>query len=178
MRYFKKLVGERIYLSPMNTEDAEQYTAWLNDPAVAGNLGQYARAISLVGEQKALEEMAAGDHNYAIVGFLDDRLIGNISLMEINGVQRTAELGMFIGEDSDRGKGIGTEAIRLLLTYGFQWLNLQNIMLTVHADNARAIACYRKAGFTEFGRRRGACFKDGQCVDLVYMDMLRGEFIK
>ncbi|MDR1693101.1 MAG: GNAT family N-acetyltransferase [Oscillospiraceae bacterium] len=176
MRYFPKIIGERIYLSPINADDAEIYTKWLNDPAVADHLGQYRNAITLATEKKALENMVSGGQNYAIVLKDGDELLGNISLMEVEHIHRRATLGLFIGEAGRRGKGYGTEAIRLILGYGFNTLNLHNIMLTVHADNPQGLACYKKVGFTEIGRRRGARIKDGKQIDLIYMDILSTEF--
>ena len=175
MKYFKKLGGERIYLSPMNKDDAEIYTKWLNDENVAVSLGQYAKVISLNSEQKALEEMTSDGYNFAIVKN-DNTLIGNISLFSINHICRNAITGLFIGESENRGKGYGAEALHLVLNFGFNALNLHNIMLNVYSDNTQAIECYKKVGFTEFGRRREAVFKNGKYVDDVHMDILSTEF--
>lgn len=178
MKYFKKLAGERVYLSPMHPDDAEIYTKWMNDYAVSGFLGNFTRLISLPGERKALEEMTAGGQNFAIILLESDTLIGNISLMRINDINRSATVGLFIGEAENRGKGYGTEALRLIVDFGFSTLNLHNIMLQVHADNEQGIACYKKVGFVEFGRRREADFKRGRYVDDVYMDILAKDFYK
>jgi RimJ/RimL family protein N-acetyltransferase len=176
MKYFPKITGERLYLSPMNTDDAEQYVKWLNDPDVAEHLGQYKKLISLPNEKKALEQMTNEGHNYAIVLKDGDELLGNISLFEVEHIDRRAILGIFIGEAGRRGKGYGAEAIRLLLGYGFNILNLHSVMLTVHEDNPQGVACYKKVGFTEYGRRRESRIKDGQFYDLIYMDILDREF--
>ena len=179
MRYFEKLSGERLFLSPMNPGDAEFYTRWLNDPAVAVGLGMYPKMLSLPAEEKYLADLASrSSQDFAMV-LRDDqggRLIGNISLMDLNHIDRTATLGLFIGEEADRGKGYGAEAIRLLLGYGFHTLHLHNIQLHLNGDNAQALACYKKAGFKEFGRRRESKFHSGRCVDQIYMDILDSEF--
>ena len=176
MRYFKKIKGDRIYLSPMNKEDVEIYTKWLNDYDVSGNLGQYKRLISLNNEEKFLDSLTTDGHNYAMVLNDNDTLIGNISLFDIDNVSRKATLGIFIGEKEHRGKGYGSEAIRLILDYGFKILNLHNIMLQVNSNNAQGIACYKKAGFREFGRRRESCYLNGQYLDDVHMEILSSEF--
>ncbi|MCL2004307.1 MAG: GNAT family N-acetyltransferase [Oscillospiraceae bacterium] len=176
MRYFPKITGERLYLSPMNPDDAEIYTKWLNDPAVAVNLGHYRTLISLPNEKATVEKMALEGHNYAIVLKDGDELIGNISLMDVDPLSRRATLGLFIGDAERRGKGYGTEAIRLLLRYGFKTLNLHNIMLHCNANNEQGVACYKKAGFREFGRRREATFTGGEYLDVVHMDILSTEF--
>ena len=172
MRYFRKIVGQRVYLSPVNEDDAKIYTKWLNDYSVSGNLGNYRQMISLAVERETLHHMTSAGQNYAIVLCENDTLIGNVSLMEIDNVNRVATAGMFIGEPENRNKGYGSEALRLILHYGFNTLNLHNIMLLVHSDNEQGIACYKKAGFREFGRRREAKYKDGAYVDVVYMEIL------
>jgi len=176
MRYFKKLIGERIYLSPINIDDAEIYTKWLNDFAVSGGLGNFRMMISLESERKILEQLSTEGHNYAIILAKDDTLIGNIGMMDIDNINRTATVGLFIGESENRSKGYGSEALHLILDFGFKSLNLHNIMLHVHSDNAQGIACYKKVGFKEFGRRREARFIDGKYIDLVHMEILAVNF--
>jgi len=62
------------------------------------------------------------------------------------------------------------------VVYGFKTLKLNNIMLSVHADNCAGISCYKKVGFKDAGRRREWVFKDGKYIDKVYMDILAREF--
>lgn len=96
--------------------------------------------------------------------------------MSINYKNRTGEVGIFIGDESNRNNGYGTEVLRLLLDYGFNYLNLNNIMLKVKSFNKRAIKCYEKVGFKEFGRRRESYFLNGKYYDDVHMDILASEF--
>ena len=176
MKYFKKIIGERIYLSPVNIGDAETYTKWLNDYDVSVHIGYHPRMLNLQNEKKYLEELSLDNHTYAIVLLDDNEMIGNIGFNNIEHRSRRAEVGLFIGEEKNRGKGYGTEALRLMLDYGFNTLNFHNIMLFVHSDNEQAIACYKKAGFREFGRRRESKFKNGRYIDIVHMDILDNEF--
>ena len=177
MKYFKKLVGERIYLSPMSIEDAEVFTKWLNDFNVTDYISTSARINTLEFEKEWLENtLKKQGPLFSIIKLDNDEMIGNIGLHEINNISRTAKLGIFIGEDENRSKGYGTEALKLLLDYGFNYLNLNNIMLTVYNFNGRAIRAYEKAGFKEFGRRRKSYFLNGKYYDKVYMDVLAEEF--
>ena len=178
-KYFEKIPGERLFLSPINPDDCELYAKWFNDPAVMIGLGDYSSVFSLLGQRKYLEEKASNrvEQNYAIVLREGERLIGNISLRDVGQKDGTATLGLFIGEEADRGCGYGAEAIRLILGYGFDTLRLHNIQLKVFADNLNAIACYEKVGFKEFGRRREAKFIRGRYVDVVHMDILDREFL-
>ena len=180
MRYFRKIIGERLYLSPIsdNEDDTENYMKWMNNKDVAINFGQYNRIVSSKNDLKWLYETPSDMQRYAIVHLEGDMLMGSISIHNIDHLNRNAFIGIFIGEDEHRGKGYGTEAIRLLLEYGFRTLNLHSIMLTVHADNYAGIACYQKVGFQEVGRFPECVFKDGQYVDKLYMCVLEREFDK
>lgn len=91
------------------------------------------------------------------------------SVLSIAGIDREAkkaEFGIFIGEEEWLGRGIGEEAAKLILDYGFEELGLHKIKLRVLADNKRAIASYRKAGFVEEG-----CFRDELLLDGKYCDL-------
>ena len=176
MRYFRKMVGERLYLSPLNTDDAEIYIKWMNDKVVAGNFGQYPWVVSSKSEMQWLYESESDVQRYAIVLLDGDVMIGCISLQNIDHLNRNAFLGIFIGEEEQRSKGYGAEAIRLILDYGFNTLNLNNIMLSVDADNDAGISCYKKTGFREAGIRREWKYKDGKYIDKIYMEILAREF--
>jgi len=186
MRYFERVPGKRLYLSPMNPDDADTYAKWLNDPGVIEWLGCDDAVYSLPAERKAVERMAEGGDtaaHFAIVlrggelgEGMPDTLLGNCSLQSIDWRSRKAELGLFLGEDAARGKGYGREAILLLLGFAFDTLGLHSVMLKCFAHNARALACYRKVGFKEFGRRRQSHFTEGRFVDDVFMDILEDEY--
>ena len=176
MKYFKKLVGEKIYLSPKNIEDIEKYTEWMNDFRITDYTGRSHQIISIEAEKKYLEEHINEEAVFAIIDSNEDKLIGTIGLHRVDHVKRTATLGIFIGDKDYRGKGYGTEAIRLILDYGFNYLNLNNIKLDLIEFNERALACYKKCGFKEYGRRRKCEFVNGKYYDVIEMDILAEEF--
>ena len=176
MKYFKKLVGERIYLSPRNTEDYGIFTKWLNDFETTDYLGRSGNLVSLESEKKYLEENSNSQSAFSIVTIDDDKMIGTVSLENIDNINRTATLGIFIGEKDYRSKGYGTEAINLLLEYSFRYLNLNNIQLNLMEFNERALKCYQRCGFKEYGRRRKCKFVNGKYYDSINMDILAKEF--
>lgn len=174
MKYFKKLIGERVYLSPMNIEDAETYVKWLSSFDVTDGLGTSCKVVSLEGERDFIRQ-TSGQYQFAIVRSDDDKLIGNCGIQQVDPVRRSAEIGLFIGEEENRSKGYGSEVLNLLLDYGFNFLNLHNIMLRVFSFNERAISCYKKVGFKEIGRRRQSYYLNDSYYDEVYMDILKEE---
>ncbi|MDC7222749.1 MAG: GNAT family protein [Spirochaetales bacterium] len=177
MKYFKKLTGPKVYLSPINTEDFPLYTKWLNDMSLAPFIQQDSRVVGLTGEKDFLEKMAVDQNSVhlAIVKNDGDELLGNVSLMDLNRLNRTAEMGIFMGSRENLGRGYGTEAVQIICEYGFRILGLQNIMLRVFSFNPRAMRAYEKAGFTPFGRRSGSIFFDGKQHDEIYMQMTPGD---
>ena len=172
MKYFKKMIGEKVYLSPLNPDDYEKYTKWLNNKNIAQYISIYNGMVSLSGEKEYLENMSKKEFNYAIVTLSNDELIGSISFNEIDYKNGTATLGIFIGEEDNLSKGYGSDAINLLIDFAFNELRLHSIILTVHSNNLRAIKCYTKCGFKEFGRRHEALYKNGEYVDLIYMEII------
>lgn len=176
MKYYKKLIGERIYLSPRSLEDAEKYVEWLNDFKTTDYLGRSNQIVTIEGEKKYLESTMEEEAVFGIIDIKEDKLIGTLGLHKIDHFKRTATLGIFIGDKEYRGKGYGTEAIRLILDYGFNYLNLNNIKLDLMEFNERALACYKKCGFKEYGRRRKCQFINGKYYDTIEMDILAEEF--
>jgi len=175
--YFKKIIGEKCYLSPINIEDAGKYTEWLNDFEVAKYLLLYRQQITAAKEKEILTKMSErGDYIFAIIDKKTDGLIGNCGFHNINAVNRRAEFGIFIGDKNCQNKGFGTEAGKLLLDFGFNILNLNNILLEVYSFNERAIKAYEKIGFKHIGKQREAKIMGGKKYDKIFMDILASEF--
>ena len=176
MKYFKKLRGERVYLSPRNVEDVEQYTEWLNDFDTTDYIGLSHQVMTIQGEKQYIEQDKKAEVAFAIVTEKEDKLIGSIALHDIDHIRRIATMGIFIGDKEYRGKAYGTEAVKLILDFGFNYLNLNNIKLDLKEFNERALACYKKCGFKEYGRRRKCNFINGKYYDTIEMDILAEEF--
>ncbi len=175
MAYYKKVKGERCYLSPIDSEDYKLYTAWLNDPEVTENLTLSDKVITESGERLMLETLSK-EHSYTIVLNEGDAPIGVCGFHILDQRNRTCEIGIFIGEKQHWGKGYGTEAIRLLMGYGIDYLNLHSFLISVYSFNKRGYKCYTGLGFKEIGTRRKCIRQKGEYHDMIYLDMLAEEF--
>ncbi len=102
--------------------------------------------------------------------------IGSISFHTAVPEDRRAELGIAIGDKAYWSKGYGTDAMRVLLRFGFDEMNLHRIELTVDARNERARACYRKCGFVDEARLRQHRYAGGAYHDVLWMGILRDEW--
>jgi RimJ/RimL family protein N-acetyltransferase len=95
--------------------------------------------------------------------------------MDIDWVCRTAHLGILIGDRNRRGKGIGRDAVKLLLGYAFDTLNLRRIEMRVLASHDAAVKLYETSGFVVEGRLRQAYYSAGTFVDVLVMALLRND---
>ncbi len=177
MPHYKKIVGPRCYLSPLSHEDAAAHTAWENDLTVGIPLGDEAYTpTSLERMHEQIEgALRNQSHVFSIVALDSEQTIGRCMLTNLDAINRSAMLGIMIGPEF-QNQGYGQEAIRLLLDYAFNLLNLNSVMLGTFSFNARAIAAYKKVGFKEIGRRRQSRIIAGKAYDDVLMDILAEEF--
>jgi len=115
-------------------------------------------------------------HYFGIIDKDTDQAIGRIILFNINLVDKQAMVGIVIGDKNFWGRGIGQDSMSLILDYAFNILNLNNVMLGTFEFNKRSMACYKKVGFKEIGRRRQARIIAGKKYDEIMMDILAEEF--
>jgi RimJ/RimL family protein N-acetyltransferase len=114
-------------------------------------------------------------YRFALHTLADDKLIGIIGLVP-NDTCEDAWLYIVIHERDYLSKGYGTDAMKLIMQYGFLELNLRRITLGLHGYNERAFKTYEKVGFKLEGRMRGEVIKDGVRHDDLYMGILREEW--
>jgi len=167
------LTGSKIALTELRREDSETLFTWINDPATVRFNAPYA-PVHEPGHTAWLERVTQ-DPSRIVFGIRDlegQRLIGVLQLIDLHPIHRSAELIIRIGADTDRGRGLGTEAVKLAINFGFRHRNLQRIWLRVFADNLRAIRAYEKAGLQREGILRRACFIDGKWQDEAVMAVL------
>lgn len=174
--YFKKLIGEMVYLSPMNPEDCEKYAEWINDIEVSSNLGLVKKQINEFIEREMLQNLSKQEFNFAIVDKKNDEAIGSVGLFQIDYINRSAEVGIFIGNKNYWGKGYGSDALNLMLDFTFNILNFNSVKLKTYSYNSRAINCYKKVGFKEVGALREGKIIAGEKYDIIVMDILSNEF--
>ncbi|MDO4505972.1 MAG: GNAT family protein [Spirochaetales bacterium] len=174
--HIKKIIGKRIYLSPMTGEDAEKYAAFLNDLEVSKGLLMSGAYLTVDGERKWLENPNPSCQDYSIIDIEKEELIGSVGLDGIDLLNSTAELGVAIGNRDYWDKGYGAEAIGLILDYGFRRLNLHSVFLHVYSFNERAVHCYEKVGFKMAGVLRQQVQRGSKFYDRYIMDILADEF--
>ncbi|WP_179958249.1 GNAT family N-acetyltransferase [Chitinimonas arctica] len=173
------LRGAQITLRALCEADADgPYAAWLNEADIcAGN----SHHVFPYGPEAARDYIRAARQRQdslqlAIVRTADEVHVGNIALNQIHPRHRSAEFAILLGDRSAWGKGIASEAGRLLLAHGFSALGLHRVYCGTFADNAGMIALAGRLGMKEEGRRSEAAWKDGRFVDVVEFGVLRSEY--
>ena len=190
------IYGERIRFRGVERTDLPTFVRWINDPEVLAGIGIY-RPFSQAEEDGWFDEMlkhhpdehvlaieirTQGEREGLVANDVTEpgaegwKLIGSCGFFNLDHHNQSAEFGINIGEKRYWNQGYGTEAVRLLVKYGFSTLNLHRIYLRVFETNPRAIRTYEKAGFTHEGRQRLAEFRDGKYIDVLVMSILRDEF--
>lgn len=170
--------GKLIRLAAPRSEDRELLSQWSHDSEFERLLhGEAVRpqGIEFFADLDNRERDRHNEYPFRIRTLDDDRLIGFTNLF-ITWSNQTAWLGIGIGEPEYRNKGYGSDALRLIVNYGFRELGLYRVSLTVFSYNTRAIHTYEKYGFVHEGAQRAAIYRDGTRYDMLHMGLLRPEW--
>ena len=172
------LIGSKVYLRPLEREDAPLFIPWVNDAEVTRTLEVFYRPKNLQDELAFIDGVSKDEHAvvFGIVEKETDRLIGSAGLHQIHFKDRHAEFGILIGEKSAWNKGYGTEVTALITGYGFETFNLNRVWLRVHEDNQRGIKAYEKVGFKHEGVLRQHKYREGRYLDVIVMGILKEEW--
>ncbi|WP_322506809.1 GNAT family protein [Anaerolinea sp.] len=174
------LFSQRLRLRPIQRSDLPFFVEWLNDPEVR----QFITAtipLSLEEEEQWYEQMLKQpkpERPFAIEVREEGewQLIGNITLFDLSWVNRSAEVGILIGDKRFWNRGYGREAMRLMVQHAFETLNLNRVYLRVDVENIRGIKSYEQAGFVKEGILRQANYRNGKYSDMMVMSVLRSEW--
>lgn len=170
------LKGKQVALREIRKSDLPFFVKWMNDPEITQYLTVYL-PMTMEEEEEWYENIGKKKNSvYFAITTSDDKLIGNIVLNKINEKNRCATLGIVIGDKNDWGKGYGREAIKLIVKYGFETLNLHRIELKYYDFNERAKKCYEKAGFKLEGMKRESHYINGKYCNEAIMSILKSEW--
>jgi len=177
-RPIRGMRGERVYLRPLEPDDAELIHRWYEDTRLQTLMGD--SPLSLAARRQRYEGAAKSDgpdvFRFVICRLDDDRPIGRTDVFAIDRQNGSCAFGIAIGEPESWGQGLGTDAVNALVDFAFGQLRLERVWLGTSDDNERAQAAYRKAGFTLEGTLRHAFYQDGHWTDELRMAMLRDEW--
>lgn len=175
-------VGETVRLRPYEQSDVEHIMEHWNTYNSRRFLGPFTPHSSLQEEdfiksqsKWANEKKAFG---FAITEKHTGEFLGGTGCHEIDWINRSTTVGIAIHNPENHEKGYGSDALRCMLKFCFNILNLNRVELGVYDFNSRAIHVYEKVGFKHIGRKRDDIFFEGSYYDHMLMDILRDEFLE
>lgn len=164
-----RLEGSQIYLRPITVEDTDIVLKWRNDPQVVKNF-IYRKPIS---REEHLDWIHNKVEKGLVIQFIvcdkeNDKPLGSIYLQNFDEESHRAEWGIFLGEPEVRGRGIGTEAGKILMQYAFHELKLHKVMGRVLAYNQASIRVHEKMGGIHEAYLKDELYLDGEYVDEIF----------
>lgn len=168
-------------LRELEREDIKKINEWRCDPNLISCLGAPYRYINEEVDKEWYDKYMHSRGNSIRCAIVEEGnendILGLISLMSINYINRSAELHIMIGNETNRGKGMGSFAVKAMIEHAFNDLNLRRIELGVLESNIIAIKLYEKVGFVHEGVKRKANYKNGEYVSMIIMGLLKEEYI-
>ncbi|HEX7833555.1 MAG TPA: GNAT family protein [Thermoanaerobaculia bacterium] len=169
------IAGEHVILRAFEREDAERCYRWMNDPSIVRTL-KTRYPIAFQNEIEWLDramQASPSERHFAIERKDDRTHIGNASIHDIEWVSRTATFGMFIGEPSAWNRGFGGDAVRTMVRFAFDEMNLQKLRINVFEYNDRAKHVLETQGFVQEARLRREFYREGAYHDLLVFSTFR-----
>jgi RimJ/RimL family protein N-acetyltransferase len=176
--------GELVRLVAVDVKTmADAFSRWSRDSAYwrlldSGPTRPFSVKTSTERLEKELGEDPPDLHMFMIKTLQDEHIIGEISLDGVQWQHGECFIGVGIGNREDWGQGYGTDAMRIILRYAFEELNLERVSLNVFSYNQRAIRVYEKLGFKHEGVLRESLHRDHQYSDMIYLGILRSEWLQ
>jgi len=170
------LKGKRVRLRPLEMSDLERCTIWVNDPDVRKFVTVMFPLSSMQEQSYIFDSTNPKDRVRLAIETSEGVHIGNIDIIGINWIDRTATTGTMIGDKKYWSKGYGTEAKMILLEYAFNTLGLRKLHSAAYAYNERSINYSLKCGYKIIGRKKQERFHDGAYHDVVMLEVFRDDW--
>ena len=171
--------GEKTRLRAFENGDEHALFLWANDLGLQ-KLCYHGLILPKTAEDvfsfmQAQGGISRGVYQFAIEALDTGRLIGYGGFTQVDSRCRTGEVALLVGNEKDRGRGYGGDALRTLCAFGFEEVNLRKIKARILADNAPSRACFEHAGFRQEGLERAEVYRAGAWRDVALYALFRGE---
>jgi diamine N-acetyltransferase len=170
------LKGANIYLRALEPEDLEFVYAIENNESVwevSNTQTPYSRFLIKQYLENAHQDIyEAKQLRLAICLNDSQKAIGLIDLFDFDPKNSRAGVGLVIADLESRNKGIGSEALELVINYSFQQLQLHQLYANIGSDNEISLQLFTKFGFQKIGIKKDwnrvqNCFKDELLFQLI-----------
>ena len=165
-----KIEGEKIFLTPMQIEDAEDFVRWRNSDYVMQRFF-IKEPFTVEGQIKWITNKVLTGEVVQFVAWdkADNVKIGSTYLINIDKTNKKCEYGMLIGEEKYAGGGRGTEMARLTSDYALQHMDMHKVYCRIMADNPASVRACEKGGFEKEGLFKADEWIDGQPKDVYFL---------
>ena len=173
--------GNKVGLRALEKEDLDLLKEWRNISTFRKNFREV-RELSLADQQAWYESLQQTKHinfMFVIVDLESNEPIGAAGLLYINWTIRSADFSFYIGKDElyIGDDGVAEEAAKLLITYGFNNLNLNKIWMELYEYDLQKITFFtEKFNFENDGVLRENCFEGGKYWNSNIISLLRRDF--
>lgn len=173
------LQGELVCLTRPTKDDIAHFARWSADMEYQRLLRRGMVYPGSVDDHEAwFADMWKAEDSYpfSIRTIVEDRLVGLLVIKDIFWQARHCSFFIGIGNPEMRGRGYGSDAVRVMLKYAFLEMNLNRVGLEVMAYNEAAMRSYQNVGFRLDGTLRAFVYRDGVYYDIHTMSILRSEW--
>jgi len=169
----KNIAGRKTILRKLEEKDLNNCLIWFKDSSVNKFLSQDFSNLTKAQEIQWFRCIQNSKKDLVFAIDTKDRYIhiGNCGLHKINWIKKSCELGIMIGEKNYWNKGYGLDAIKIMINFAFDKLNLVRIELNVYEYNHRAIKVYSKCGFKTINVLKKNHHYDGKFWDTFVMEL-------
>ncbi|MFI9805898.1 GNAT family N-acetyltransferase [Streptomyces sp. NPDC052301] len=157
------LTGERTVLRPFTADDTETMREIIGEAEAVHCSFEPSTALTL-DRQRSRHGVRTAEPDrldLAVTDRATGRLLGEVVLYDVDPSARSCTFRALLGPEG-RGRGIGTEATRLIVGHGFRRLGLHRVQSEVYGHHLRARRVYEEVGFVVEGVRRKAALRDGE----------------
>ena len=155
------LKGKQIFLRALEPEDLEFVHAIENDESIwhlSNTQTPYSKFLIKQYLEAAHKDVFEAKQLRLVISNYENQALGMIDLFDFDFINKRSGIGILVRNENDRGKGIGSEALQLLIKYSFTHLQLHQLYCNISEDNEVSLKLFKKQGFKNIGLKKDWTF--------------------
>ena len=167
---------KKIKLRALTSTDVDKTLTWHNEALISDLYLGHPFPVNIEMERKWYDKILTSNFPTTVFGieYIENKtLIGITLLKDIDMINRSAELAIYIGDTEYKGKGLSKEATQDTFKFGFFKLGLNRITARVLSENKTSITMFEKVGFKTEGIMRQVLYKNNEFKNVLLMSILK-----
>lgn len=170
--------GVEVYIRPITYEDTELIVKWRNQDNVKKYFFYREEFTSDIHEKWMRDKVETGEVVQFVVCLKENDVpVGSTYLRDIDTYNKTAEYGVFLGEENIRGMGVGKRVLMLTLDYAFNELGLEKIISRAITSNKPSVYSFLNSGFVVDEEVADVPCSDGEKVPMTMMSITKDKYM-